>query len=75
MPDKVLLAAVRAPKSVAFPVEAMVIYCITLVVFGELPRAPPAKRPLVDEAAPDGPALAASKFPKSVALPAEAIVT
>jgi len=55
---------------VAFPVEAMVMYWITLV---EL--APPLKIPLVDDEHPETAFKTESRSPKSVALPVVAIVT
>ena len=66
------LFCVKSPKSVAFPVEAIVIYCITL---STVPVSPPAKTPLVPlDAPPLKFSLAPSKSPKSVALPSLAIV-
>ena len=63
------LALVKSPKSVASPVEAIVIYSIVFTLVGV---DPPAKIPLVEERpVPDE--VAVVKFPKSVASPVDAI--
>ena len=65
---------VKSPKSRAFPVDAIVIYSITLTLL-LLPVLPPALTPLVDEAVDPEVLVAVPKLPKSVALPVDAIVT
>ena len=73
-PVVAVFAADKSPKSVPFPVEAMVIYSITSDLAGRVD--PPCDIPRVLEfiLAPSS-YLAADKSPKSVASPVEAIVT
>ena len=66
------IADKQSPKSVALPVEAIVITSIVLVLLPAI--APAAKIPLVWLEVPAGVDLATVKSPKSEALPVEAIV-
>jgi hypothetical protein len=62
----------RSPKSVAFPVVAIVMYWITLEYVTDV--VPPAKIPLVEEEHAANIVVVLNKSPKSVAFPVEAIV-
>ena len=65
-------AAVKSPKSVALPVEAIVMKSMTLDV--EPPNPPPPNTPLVVEEHAPGLNRATVKSPKSVELPVVAMV-
>ena len=61
----------KSPKSIAFPVAAMVIYCITLLSLGF----PPANIPRVSLLNPECSETFASVLPKVLVFPVDAIVT
>ena len=66
------LAETKSPlKSVAFPVEDIVIKSI-IFVFG---ASPPANKPRVDDETAAKPCLVVTKSPKSIAFPVVEIVT
>jgi hypothetical protein len=62
-----------SPKSVAFPVDAIVMYWMTFELFPD--ANPPAKIPRVGEEQPAMTPKATVKLPKFNELPVEAIVT
>ena len=76
-PPQSVFIADKSPKSVALPVDAIVIYSITFVDSppGCVFKFPPPLNPLVELQAPALLAARIVESPKSVALPVDAIVT